>query len=134
MWVLPTFGRPGRCQDALDSIAAGAPTEGVVVVDGDRDPGYLSLRLPSGWQIAHLPRNRGVCAALNWAFEAFPAEPWYGFISDDSIVVTPDWSAPLVEAAGAHCFANSADGFRGDIRMHGAVAFGGDLLRAFGWW
>lgn len=134
MWVLPTYGRPGRCQDALDSIAAAAPTEGVVVVDGDPDPAYDALRLPPGWRVWRLARNGGVCAALNLVFAHGPDEPWYGFISDDSIVVTPDWSAPLIEAAGAHGFANSADGFRANIRMHGAVVFGGDLLRAFGWW
>src|SRR5579863_2536027 len=134
MWVLPTFGRPGRCQETLDSIGAAFPTKGLVVVDGDPDPAYRTLRTPAGWSIALRPENQGVCAVLNCVLAAYPYEPWYGFISDDSIVATADWSAPLIEAAGRHGFANSADGFRAHLRMHGAVVFGGDLLRAIGWW
>ena len=33
-WFLPTYKRPQRCQEALDSIAKGGPSKGVVVVDG----------------------------------------------------------------------------------------------------
>lgn len=135
MWILPTYGRPGRCQDALDSIiAAGVSTSGVVWVDGDQDPAYRSLRLPQGWQLIAPADNLGVCGVLNWALARFAGEPWYGFISDDSIVQTPGWDMALVKAAGAAGFANSADGWQAQRRMHGAVVFGGDLLRALGWW
>lgn len=134
MWVLPTYGRPGRCQETLDSIAVGQPTEGVVIVDGDPDPAYQALRLPAGWNLFSLSSNLGVCGVLNWLTRQRPHEPWYGFISDDSIVRTPDWSAPLVRAAGPAGFASSADGWQGERRMHGAVVFGGELLRTIGWW
>lgn len=135
MWVLPTYGRPGRCQATLDSIiAAGCASPGVVMVDGDPDPGYLELQLPAGWTAVHLPVNGGVCAVLNTALARYPDEPWYGFISDDSVVRTQGFDVALIKAAGNAGFANSGDGWQAQRRMHGAVAFGGDLLRAFGWW
>lgn len=135
MWVLPTYGRPGRCQEVLDSIiAAGVSTPGVVIVDGDCNPGYAGLRLPDGWSINILADNRGVCGVLNLALKAHSGEPWYGFITDDSLVRTPGWDVTLVRAAGAAGFANSGDGWQAQRRMHGAVVFGGDLLRALGWW
>lgn len=135
MWFLPTYGRPARCQETLDSIqAAGTTTRGVVVIDGDTDPAYRGLRLPDGWMVVTLPQNLGVCGALNHMFDAIHDEKWYGFISDDSVVLTEEWDTKLVEAAGTWGFASSADGWQGHIRMHGAVVFGGDMLRAFDWW
>jgi hypothetical protein len=135
MWFLPTFGRPGRCQDALDSVAAASTsTPGIVIVDGDPDPGYRSLRLPKGWTALFLDPNVGVCRALQQAFARYPHLQWYGFITDDSIVRSPGWDLKLVEAAGSNRIANSGDGWQAHERLHGAVVFGGDLLRALGWW
>lgn len=135
MWVLPTYDRPGRCQETLDSIiAAGVTTPGLVLVDGSTDPAYDALRLPDGWSVHRYVVNRGVCSVLNAAFHTHPHEPWYGFITDDSIVQTPGWDTALVRAAGSTGFANSADGWQAQKRMHGAAVFGGDLLRALTWW
>lgn len=136
MWVLPTLGRPERCQEALNSIIdAGTSTPGIVIVNGDSDPRYRSLRLPAGWKVHYFPENIGFLGALNWAFKTFIQEPWYGLLNDDCIVRTFEWDAKLVEAAGNHNFANSNDGWQTESgRMHGAIVFGGDLLRAMGWW
>ena len=134
MWFLPTYGRPERCQATLDSIAAAGPSQGVVVIDGDPDPHYDTLRAPEGWQVARWTPNEGLCSVLNAMLRAWPDDPWYGFISDDSIVKTFGWSRALVEAAGKGGFANSGDGWQAQRRMHGAIVFGGDLLRALGWW
>lgn len=134
MWIVPTYGRPQRCQQLLDSIAAARPCgRGIVIIDGSPETEYGSLRLPPGWHRVERPTNHGVCAALNLALELYPDEPFYGFVSDDSFVGTADWSAPLVEAAGTAGFATSADGWQAGKRMHGAVAIGGDLVRALGW-
>lgn len=136
MWVLPTYGRPGRCQDALDSImAAGVATPGVVVVDGDPDPAYRALRLPTGWRMQVHARNGGLSAALNgMAFELFPGLAWYGALSDDFIVRSADWDTKLVAAAGAWGIAHSNDGWQSETRIAGATIFGGELIRALGWW
>lgn len=134
LWILPTFGRPERCQEALDSIAAAGPSIGLVWVDGDDARAYWDLRLPEGWHRRVSFINRGVCGVLEEVFAQYPYEPAYGFISDDSLVRTPGWSAALGRAAGRTGFANSADGWQSGKRMHGAVCFGGDLLRALGCW
>jgi hypothetical protein len=143
MWVLPTLGRPEICQRALDSIiAVGCTTGGMVVVDGDPDPRYRELRLPPGWIRLENAHNRGLLDTLNWAFRTHPDEPWYGLLNDDFVIRTPGWDARLVAAAGALGFASSNDLWqagqpapgRAGGRMCGALAFGGNMLRALGWW
>ena len=137
MWVLPTRGRPDRCQATLDSLVeSGVSTEGVVVVDGDPDPAYDNLRVPPGWQVIRANKRRGVCAILNECFALDPDQPWWGFISDDSVVTKApsEWDIDMIVAAGDDGFASSADGLHADYRMHGAVVFGGALLRHLGWW
>jgi hypothetical protein len=133
-WILPTFGRPCRCQQTLNSIAECGASSGIVWIDGDPDPAYDDLRLPDGWEAIRSVTNVGVCGVLNLVLQIRPNEPQYGFISDDSLVKTPGWSDALVHAAGRNGFAHSADGWHNERRMHGAVAFGGDLLRALGFW
>lgn len=135
MWILPTLGRPARAQETLDSIAAcGDASEGIVLADPGEAAAYAALRAPDGWRVHIRPAGLSLGATLNWAFARWPDEPWYGCISDDSIVRTPGWSAALVRAAGRNGFANSGDGWQANKRLHGAVAFGGELLRAFGAW
>src|SRR5580700_580798 len=143
MWVLPTLGRPAICQRALDSIiAVGCTTAGMVVVDGDSDPRYRELKLPEGWARLENSHNRGLLDTLNWAFRTYPDEPWYGLLNDDFVIRTPGWDERLVAAAGPLGFASSNDLWQagqpapGRVggRMCGALAFGGDMLRALGWW
>lgn len=143
MWVLPTTGRPAAAQAFLDSVAAlgfaAPPTPGLVVVDGDRDPAYRALRLPPGWRIEFREESAGFLACLNRAFAERPAEPWYGLLNDDFIVRTGGWDHALIAAAGPLGFASCNDGWQADPRnprkrMFGATMFGGDLLRALGWW
>lgn len=135
MWVLPTYDRPERAQQTLNSIEqAGCNTPGLVYIDGSLNPKYAELRLPKGWSIWKNPINRGVCAGLNDVFARFPNCSWYGFISDDSIIRTPSWDTLLLAKADDFAIVHSADGWRTDHRIHGAVLFGGELLRSLGWW
>jgi hypothetical protein len=143
MWVLPTLGRPVICQRALSSIIqVGCSTPGIVVIDGDLDPRYRELNLPSGWTLHANPHNRGYLDTFNWAFRTYPDEPWYGLLNDDFMVRTPGWDERLVAAAGALGFSSSNDLWQSGQpapgkpggRMCGALVFGGDMLRALGWW
>lgn len=136
MWIVPTYGRPDRCQQLLDSIIdVGVATPGIVYVDGDGSEAYRSLRLPHGWRVERLlDKRRGLLGTLNHAFEQNRGEPWFGFLNDDFIVHTPGWDRVLIAAAGNRGMANSNDGWQGAKRMCGALVFGGDLLRAWGWW
>lgn len=135
MWLLPTYNRPKQVQATLDSIArAGGSSRGVVYIDGSNLPEYDGLSLPPGWTVLKGEKNRGVCAVLNHFFSLYPRLGWYGFISDDSIVRTPQWEEKLLEHATDSHIVHSADGWRTESRIHGAVVFGGELLRALGWW
>jgi hypothetical protein len=143
MWVLPTLGRPAICQNALNSIIeVGCSTPGIVVIDGDPDPRYRDLTLPSGWRQLANPHNRGYLDTFNGAFQSYPDEPWYGLLNDDFLVRTPGWDERLVAAAGALGFSSSNDLWQSGQpapgkpsgRMCGALVFGGDMLRALGWW
>lgn len=134
MWVLPTFGRPRRCQETLDSIIAmGAATPGLVIVDGDTDPAYRTLRLPQNWRLEIGLLNVGFCTRLNDALAKCPGEAWYGWLADDFIVATREWDLRLIAAAGRRNFAYPADGWM-NHPLTGAFVAGGDLLRALGWW
>jgi hypothetical protein len=139
MWVLPTYDRPERAQETLDSIErCGVNTSGLIYVDGSTNPGYANLRAPKNWSIWKGEKNLGVCRALNAVFSKFPNEPWYGFLSDDSIVKTPNWDQILLSKRDNFSIVHSADGWQSGPRIHGrihgAVLFGGELLRALGWW
>ncbi len=135
MWIIPTYNRPERAQQTLDSLVEnGCQTPGLVYIDGSKHPGYDSLRLPKGWEIWKREENRGVCAALNDVFSRFPNLSWYGFISDDSLVRTPFWDELLLEKREDFAIVHSDDGWQAKRRIHGAVLFGGELLRALGWW
>jgi hypothetical protein len=135
MWLLPTYYRPEQVQLTLDSIQkAGCHSEGVVFIDGSDHPGYEQLKLPEKWSVIREKENRGVCGVLNHFFARHPNLPWYGLITDDSIVKTPSWDRILVDQATPYHIVHSADGWQAGQRIHGAVIFGGELLRALGWW
>lgn len=106
----------------------------MVWINGGDIGGYNALRVPPGWKVTRRAENVGMRGALNEVFARYPDEPFYGFLSDDSLVRSRGWSDPIVKAAGSTGFANSGDGWQAASRMHGAVVMGGDLVRALGWW
>lgn len=133
-WFLPTFGRPERCQETLNSIiAAECTTPGVVLIDGC--DGYDDIELPPGWTAVKFSDNRGQLVRLNEALAAYPDEPWYGIMHDDFHVVTKHWDQVLVREAGKLGIANANDGWNSSIHggPQGSIVFGGDLMRAIGW-
>lgn len=141
MFFLPSRNRPDRLQQALDKISsAGTTTPGVVVIDGETPEKYADLRLPEGWRIRFLARDRGgVARVWNWCIDNYPGLPWYGMLTDDLHVETPGWDVKLIDAAGPRGIASANDGWQAlaDIsraRMHGAAVFGGDLIREVGYW
>jgi Glycosyl transferase family 2 len=134
MWILPTYCRPDRCADVLASLHAnGCSTPGIVVVNGrETEEEYRKLALPPSWTMAVLPENLGFAGALNATFDAHPSEPFYGFIADDEIALTPGWDKRLVEAAGSWRVSNGNDGWQSRSRVHGHVCIGGELARTLG--
>jgi hypothetical protein len=139
-WFYPSYGRAQKCANVLTMMRRqGAEADGFVYVSED-DPeieDYRALSLPKGWALMVMPAGQGWLAdKLNHAFETHPDLPWYGVVYDD-LVFTTDFEGQLVGAAGRFKIASAAFGAnRMDpgTRIQGAAVFGGDLLRALGYW
>lgn len=119
-------------------------SRGVLYVDETVDE-YLDVRLPPGW-VAHFePRWGSLQASMSHVFERFPNARSYGWLADDTVPRTPGWDALLEESAGRFGFAHANDDWhshdptnryefeRGDD-MSAGLCWGGDLVRAVGWW
>ena len=134
MWVLPTFNRAARCAEALASyVRHGCSTSGVVVVNGlEQRAAYAALELPRGWRMTYRAENVGMNRALNDVFDAFPGEPFYGFLEDDTVVCSDGWDRALIDAAGAWKVSHGQDGWQSSRRIHGAPCVGGKLASAVG--
>lgn len=149
MWALITRGRPARAQVCLESYADTEQTElGVLVVDGGAEQleVYRHISIPPNWWQETIGEHLELGGALNDTFARWPDEPWYGFLTDACIAVTPGWEKALIEAAGPWGMSWLDEQYKaGPIeeghpeghpvgRMAGPLMFGGELLRALGWW
>lgn len=136
MWCLPTYKRPKQCAAVLKCImAVGCSTPGIVVVNGTDDiEEYSKIALPKDWQMVVLPQNIGCCGAMNWVFNKYPNEPFYGLICDDEWVYSTDWDKKLTAAAGTKYISHANDRWQSGKRIHCYATFGGDLIREIGYW
>jgi hypothetical protein len=141
MWIIPTYGRPQSLQRLLHSIVEAVPSLGPLRIKYDPKDGPTAEVLLSGewargeWELWPAP-NVGCSTALQWAFNEWPAEPFYGFIGDDTALVTKDFF-PLMESAATPLqiaipndlnWPNSA-GPRGTPPLPRHCCIGGDLVR-----
>lgn len=117
--------------------SVGCSTSGVILIQGnDRIKEYeeiLSTLLPPTWLYKVLPENLGFCGGLNKGFEFFPHESFYGALSDDEFILTPGWDKILTKAAGDWYIAHGNDHWQSQFRIHGAMTFGGELVRTIGY-
>jgi len=131
MWVLPSFDRPVGLQDVAQ-IAGKVP---ILIRLHEGDPQleeYLAVTWPTPWNVVVGPQLR-LAPTLNWAFEAYPDEPFYALMADDVHPLTAGWNEKLEEAAGSSFLAYPDDGFHHqNLCPHHCI--GGDLMRAVGWW
>lgn len=143
IWLLSTRGRPDEAQATIDACArTGMTSPGVVYTDGTR---YPRLRLPRNWEAHHEPEWLGLQGSMQWCFETFPDATAYGWLADDTRPRSDGWDRGLEQAAGrwnlayandlwfaadSHEAARLADGFN----LSSGLCFGGDLVRAVGWW
>ena len=140
IWILPTRGRPARCQEVLDACAAtGMRSRAVCFIDGAAEP-YANVRWPSNWSPVVLRDHHELAGVLRRALTEWPDEDAYGFLTDGVLPRTPGWDAALGRAAGSWRIAIANDNWHAgpasdaNARLSGAIAFGGDLLRTLGWW
>ncbi len=135
MWVLPTLGRPAFLAETLwHMVQTGVSTPGVVVVNGSARETYEGIELPPGWTMEFLPRNLGLCGALNWAFQKYPDEPWYGLMGDDMVPKTPGWDTKMLAEITPTTMVSSNDNWQAENGRLTVYMVGGDILRALGYW
>ncbi len=135
MWLLPTHGRPENLRVVLEAcVATGMSTPGVIHVNaGPMQDSYRALEIPANWQVVYGEQDMSLGDVMRWFFASAPNEPWYGIITDDQVPVTPGWDKTLVEQAGTTKIVSSNDGWQAPLRIHGAVVFGGDVVRGMGY-
>lgn len=127
MWILPTRGRPELAKRVFS--VAPPTSSGVMVIDTDEIEKYAHVQLPKTWSKLIRPRLH-LSAKVNEAFRAFPTQPWYGLIDDDSLPKTQGWDVEIAKAAGSWKIAWADN--ENDTRM-GVLVIGGELARALDW-
>jgi len=143
MWLIPSYNRPEMLRRLLNSIAEVEPSTGPIVVKYDpKDTATADLLLQEGggrWSLWDTP-NVGCSLALQWAYHLWPAEPFYGFIGDDTEITSESFFPLMEEAAGPNRIA-----VPNDLCWPGAkvpeitplprhCCIGGELVRAWGFW
>jgi len=127
---MPTRGRPHLISRFFSKAPPQPETKGILAIDDDDAENYEGVELPSGWTFRSTPR--AYCTVkLNEVFAAFPDEPFYGFVMDDTVPLTDKWDLLLAEKAGANGIAWPDDCLPG--KRPSAIVLGGDLVRALGW-
>ena len=87
------------------------------------------------WTISRQHGNdNSLVAVMNSFVRDHPNLDWYGFLQDDLKFNTPEWDTKLIAAAGKTGIASCNDLWRAPKRNTGAAVFGGDLIRAWGFW
>ena len=119
-------------------------SQGVVYVDETVDE-YRKLRLPKNWTVHHEPEWGSLQASMQWCLRQFPDATRYGWLADDTVPRTKHWDRKLEAAAGDHGFAQAHDNWRSlsgtaedlfvkGLDMSAGLCWGGNLVRAVGWW
>lgn len=116
-------------------------SRGVFYVDGDEQGLYRDISLPENWTL-HVSEHRGLSAALQWVFANYPDEANYGWLADDMAPRTQGWDVALEQAAGRCCMSQAQDLWVAPkfpdavcrAELTAGQCWGGDLIRAVGWW
>lgn len=114
---------------------------GVLYIDGDERGEYADMAYPDNWTV-HLAQHAGLSAALRWCLATYSDEASYGWLADDMIPRTHGWDRALEQAAGRCGMSQAQDlwvapKLPAEVRLGEPTAgqcWGGDLLRAVGWW
>ena len=131
MWVLPSYNRPNKLLEVAE-IAGDVP---MTIRLHDDDPQlalYQAVSWPEAWDILIGPTMR-LAPTLNWIFENYPDEAYYGLMADDVRPSPKGWDIVLSESAQEGLIAYPDDGAHGEhLCPHHCIS--GDLIRAAGWW
>ena len=140
MWLLPPRGRPELCQATLDACAATGMTSSATLIIDTRAGAYPGIRAAKNWAVLRIPSD--MADTMRIVFDLNPDAPFYGWLADDLIPITKGWDKKLEAAAGRWNLADCEDHYLASNKhvdgcptdLSGAFCWGGDLVRAVGWW
>lgn len=145
LWVLPTRNRPENLKRFLKAAKEiGTSTPGLILVNQDEwearkaDYDALQIYLLPNWRFLPV-QAESYGGSIRAVWDRVRDLRWVGLVSDDLVPCTPGWDVKLVSYIQGWNVVSSNDGWQaqtGDIqkdRVHGAICFSGDLLRAIGW-
>lgn len=134
-WLLPSKNRIGNLRRMCRGFREyGVSTPGIIIVNQDefdaRKHEYATLDLPSNWVV--VAAQAGCMQdAIRCVWPMVKDAPWIGLLQDDLTPGTPGWDEHLVRKVNGWNVVSAFDGRSN--RMHGAIVWSGDLLRAMGW-
>jgi len=133
MFILPTYKRPEKLKNAIKAYIDTKATEPFYLLIQGNSELYEGIEYPNTWTVEVLENNIGLVAALNYVFNKFPNEPYYGLTCDDQQPVTEHWDKKLMESLTPWNIVTCQDTLnKNDWRMSGITAIGGDLVRFSG--
>lgn len=135
-WLLPSRRRPGNLKRFFQSVREfGVSTPGLILINQDelseQKATYESLDVPPGWSIVGVEAN-SMHDALRCAWPLVKDQPWIGLLQDDLVLQCPNWDLGLINSLNGSNVVSANDG-NDTGRMHGAIVWSGDLVRALGW-
>jgi len=149
MWLMTTKNRPKAAEQTLQACwDTGMRQPGIVYVDGPDHKQYDNIKLPDNWEMVKWVDVGGIgnlAGSKQYVFENYPDERVYGWVSDDNIPITPEWSYIIEDRADpwflVHCrdmWLSENDDTRKPLEetrnLGGGICWGGDLVRCVGWW
>jgi len=133
MFIVPTYKRPERLKNLIQAyINTKAIAPVYVLIQGNAEL-YDGIEYPDTWTVEVLDKNLGLVAGLNYVYQKFPNELYYGIICDDQQPNTDHWDQKLIKATTPWNMVTSQDTLnKSDWRMSGITVYGGDLIRFAG--
>lgn len=130
MFIVPTYKRPERLKNLIQAyINTKATVPVYVLIQGNAEL-YDGIDYPDTWTVEVLDKNLGLVAGLNYVYQKFPNETYYGIICDDQQPNTDYWDQKLIEVTTPWNMVTSQDTLnKNDWRMSGITVYGGDLIR-----
>ena len=144
MWLLPTKNNLPNLRRFLNAaIEMGTSTPGIVIVNESewrfRRSDYEALLkfAPAGWSVKAV-KAETYGDALRAVWGEIKHLEWVGLVADDHIPATPNWDRALIAGLKGWNLISSNDGWQANAdvqvgRIHGAIAFSGELVRTVGW-
>lgn len=133
IWLLPSKGRPhqvGAFFERWRKTAASTP--GWLIINAEEGAeSYAQVALPENWSIVTTTASC-VADAVNQAMLVVSDRDWIGLLCDDLEPQTMEWDTALIAKSKPWNIVASQNGSQ-EHRLHGALVYGGDLLRTVGW-